>query len=62
MKKRAREENRLSGESPRRARLKGKAREVTEESEEDRSTEQGSDDTFHPAAGPSGWSGASYPP
>ncbi|CEL61996.1 GATA zinc finger domain-containing protein 16 OS=Dictyostelium discoideum GN=gtaP PE=4 SV=1 [Rhizoctonia solani AG-1 IB] len=61
MKKRAKEEEKLSpGGSPRRARSKGKSREVTEESEEDR--EQGSDDTLPPMAGPSGMSGGGYPP
>ncbi|KAF8677429.1 hypothetical protein RHS04_05945 [Rhizoctonia solani] len=61
MKKRAKEEEKLSpGGSPRRARPKGKSREVTEESEEDR--EQGSDDTLPPMAGPSGMSGGGYPP
>lgn len=63
MKKRAKEEDRLSlGESPRRARSKGKTRAVTEESEEDRGTEQGSDDTLPPSGGPSGAMGGGYPP
>ncbi|KAH7335465.1 hypothetical protein B0J17DRAFT_719992 [Rhizoctonia solani] len=61
MKKRAKEEEKLSpGGSPRRARSKGKSRELTEESEEDR--EHGSDDTLPPIAGPSGMSGGGYPP
>ncbi|EUC59116.1 GATA zinc finger protein [Rhizoctonia solani AG-3 Rhs1AP] len=61
MKKRAKEEEKLSPESSSlRARSKGKSRELTEESEEDR--EQGSDDTSSPMAGPSGMSGGAYPP
>ncbi|KAG8715967.1 hypothetical protein FRC11_012112 [Ceratobasidium sp. 423] len=61
MKKRAKEGEKLSpGGSPRRVRSKGKSRELTEESEEDR--EQGSDDTLPPVAGPSGMSGGSNPP
>ncbi|CAE6456059.1 unnamed protein product [Rhizoctonia solani] len=60
MKKRAKEEEKLSpGGSPRRVRSKGKSRELTEESEEDR--EQGSDDTLPPMAGPSGMSGGGNP-
>ena len=55
MKKRAKEEDKLStAESPRRPRPKGKVRQMTEESEEEKGTEPGSDDALPPPAGPSG--------
>lgn len=55
MKKRAKEEDKLSpAESPRRPRPKGRARQATEESEEEKGFELGSDDALPPAAGPSG--------
>ena len=55
MKKRAKEEDKLSpAESPRRPRPKGKVRQATEESEEEKGTEPGSDDALPSPAGPSG--------
>ncbi|KAF8605817.1 hypothetical protein BDV93DRAFT_604844 [Ceratobasidium sp. AG-I] len=53
MKKRAKEDKLSPAESPRRPRPKGKARQVTEESEEEKGTELGSDDALPPPAGPS---------
>jgi hypothetical protein len=63
MKRRAKEDDKLSPvDYPRRPRSKPKSRHTTEESEEDRGTEQGSDDTPLPVAGPSMASGPGYPP
>ncbi|KAG8770921.1 hypothetical protein FRC12_003974 [Ceratobasidium sp. 428] len=54
MKKRAKEEDGLSSvDPPRRARSGGRSRQPTEESEESRGGDQGSDDTLPPMAGPS---------
>ncbi|KAG9128541.1 hypothetical protein FRC07_003430 [Ceratobasidium sp. 392] len=63
MKKRAKEEGRLSpGDLSRRARSGGRSRQATEESEEDRGGDQGSDDALPPVAGPSTGSEPGYPP
>ncbi|KAG8682378.1 hypothetical protein FRC09_016810 [Ceratobasidium sp. 395] len=63
MKKRAKEEDGLSSvDPPRRARSGGRSRQPTEESEESRGGDQGSDDTLPPMAGPSARNGPGYPP
>ncbi|QRV73937.1 GATA type zinc finger [Ceratobasidium sp. AG-Ba] len=62
MKKRAKDEDRLSVDPPRRARSGGRSRQATEESEGDHGAEQGSDEAMPPTAGTSKGAEPGYPP